>query len=91
MVICIFGKMQKDIPNTVGCLGKKEIDRVFRGGQVAVHAVCNKALRIVYMGRCFPGIIGKLNFMARCTEMGGRRSYHRIIRHGEKRKADHNA
>ena len=60
-VLC---KMDEDILDAVGGFGVKKVEGVMGRGQMAVHAVRHKPLGIVHMGRGFPGVVGKLNFMA---------------------------
>jgi hypothetical protein len=58
---------------------------------MAIHTVGHKALSIVDVGGCFPGVVGVLNLVTRCTELGGRGSYHRVIGNAKQRKSDENA
>lgn len=64
MVILILEKMYGDIFNAVNRLAEKKVDGIVRHGQMAIHAIRDKSLRIVDMGGGFPGIIGKLDLMA---------------------------
>jgi hypothetical protein len=64
MVVLILQKMHGDIFNTMNRLAEKKVDGIVRHGQVAIHAIRDKSLCIVDMGRSFPGIISKLNLMA---------------------------
>ncbi len=57
----------------------EKIKRVLWGRQMAIHTVGNKALGIVDVGGCFPGVVGKLNLVTGGTEFGGRGPYHGII------------
>jgi hypothetical protein len=67
---CILRKMDDNILNAVGGFGIKEIKGVMRGRQMTVHAIGHKALGIIYMGRSFPGVVGKPNFMAGGAKLG---------------------
>jgi hypothetical protein len=43
---------------------------------------------IVYMGGCFPGVIGILDFMTGCTKLRGRCPDHGVVTDTEKGKPD---
>ena len=84
-VIGAIGEMDEYIFDAVSSLGVKEIDRILRGRQMAVHTVSDKPLGIVYMGGGFPTVIGGSNFVTGRTETGSGRSGHGIISEAENR------
>jgi hypothetical protein len=69
-VIGPIGKMNKYIFDAVDRLCIEEIYCILGGRQMAVHAIGDKSLGIVYMGRCLPGVYGRLNLMAGGAESG---------------------
>jgi len=91
MIIFILNKMDKNIFDAVPGLGIKEIKRVVRCRQMTVHAVGHKSLGVIDMTGGLPSIVGKLNFMAGGTKLGGCGPHHRIVGQAEKRKTDHDA
>lgn len=64
VVVFILGKMNNDVLDAVRCLGIKKVEGVLWGWQMAIHTIRNKALRIIHMGGCFPGVVSKLDFVA---------------------------
>jgi hypothetical protein len=64
VVIVVQGKkVDEDVFDAVGRFGVKKIDGVMRSRQMAIHAVCDEPLSVVYVGGRFPGIVGKLNLV----------------------------
>ena len=55
---------------------------------MAVHAVSDKSLRIVDMCGGFPGIVGRLDFVAGGAELRRRGADHRVVGNAENRKTD---
>jgi hypothetical protein len=49
VIIFVLHEVHDNIFDTVCCFGIKKIESVVRGGKVAVHAVRDKTLGIVYM------------------------------------------
>jgi hypothetical protein len=86
-VLC---KMNKDVLDTMGGFGIKELNRVVGRGQMTIHAVGDKALGVVGVGGCFPGIVGELDFMTGGTKLRGGGPYHCIIGDAENGKGDNN-
>jgi len=73
LLVVIFSahKMNNDVLYAMGGLCIEKIERICRRRQVAIHAIGHKSLGIVGMGGGLPGVVGKLNFMAGRTELGG--------------------
>lgn len=46
---------------------------------MAVHAISHKPLGIVYVGRRFPGIVGKLDFVAGSAELRCGSAHHGVV------------
>ncbi len=69
VVVFVLCEMNNDIFNAMGGLGVEKIEGVLWGWQMAIHTIRNKALRIIYMGGCFPGVVSKLDFMAPGAEL----------------------
>jgi len=92
VVICFrpLGKMAPDILYAMSCLCIEKAESILRGRQVAVHAIRHKSLGIVDMGGRFPGIVSKLDFMARCAKLRCRCPDHGVIRNTENGKTDDN-
>ena len=88
MIIFIHGEMDDDVFDAVECFCIEKIKGVMGGGQVAVHAVRHKALGIVYVGRCLPGVVGKLDFVAGCAEFRGGCAHHGVVGDTEYREGD---
>ena len=78
-VVFTLHKVNKDIFDAVEGLLVEKIKRIVRSRQMTIHAIGHKALGIVDMGGCFPGVIGGLNLVTGGTEFGGRGSYHGVI------------
>ena len=72
-------------------LGIEKIEGIVGSRQVTIHAVRHNPLGIVYMGGGFPCVVGKLNFMTRGAELGGRGADHGIIGNAKERKRNQNA
>ena len=87
----VLGKMNENVFNSMGGLGKKEVECIVGCRQMAIHAVGYKSLGVVYMGGSFPGFHGKLNFVAGGAKLGRGSADHRLIGNTEKRKGDQNA
>ena len=85
VVILALEKMDEDVLGTVKGFGIEEVKGVVGSRKMTIHAVGNKPLFIVHMCGGFPGVVGKLNFMAGCTEIGGRGSDHGVVSDAEKR------
>lgn len=90
-VIRTVYKVDKNIFKTVIGFGIKEIKRILGRRQVTVHAVRDKSLGIIDMGRGFPAVVGRLDFMARGTESRGRCPNHGIIGQAENGKCNQDA
>lgn len=58
---------------------------------MAIHAIGYKALGIIDMRGCFPGVVSELNFMAGRTEYGRRGSHHGLIGDAKKGQGDEDA
>ncbi len=58
---------------------------------MAIHAVSHKSLGIVDVGGGFPGVVGELNLMAGCAELGRGCPDHGIIGHAENREGNDNS
>jgi hypothetical protein len=84
-VLC---KMNVNIFDTVYRFGVKKIECIVRGGKVTVHAVRYKALGIVDVCGCFPGVVCISDFVAGCAKLGCRSPDHGVITETEKGKCD---
>jgi ABC-type transporter Mla maintaining outer membrane lipid asymmetry permease subunit MlaE len=69
----------------------EKIQRILRRRQVTIYAVGNKALAIVHMSGCFPGVVSESNLMTGCTEFGSGGSHHGVISIAEKGECDENS
>ena len=87
----VLGKMNKDIFYAVGGFRKEKIECVMWGREVTVHTVCDKTLGIIDVGGCFPGVEGKLNFMAGSTKLGGGCANHCVVGKAKQRESDQDA
>ena len=63
-IIGSIGEMDEYIFYAVGRLCIKKVNCILRGRQVTVHTIRDKSLGVVYMGRGFPRVKGRLNFVA---------------------------
>jgi len=88
VVVFILCEMNNDILNAMGGLGVEKIEGVLWGWQMAIHTIRNKALRIIYMGGCFPGVVSKLDFMAPGAKLRCGGSHHGEVSHTKKREGD---
>jgi len=91
MIVFILDKMNDHIFDAMNGLGKEKIIHILRGGQMTIHAIRNKALSVIGMCRCFPRVIGKLNFVAHGAKLGCRCADHGVVADAEKRKSDNDA
>ena len=91
MVVFIHGEMDDDVFDAVGGLCIEKIEGIMGGGQMTVHAIRHKTLGIVHMGRCLPGIIGKLDLVAGGTEFGRGCAHHGVIGNTEYGKGNDEA
>jgi len=69
--------------------GKKEIECLVRGRQVAVHAVGHESLGIVDMGGRSPGNHGRFDLMAQGTKIRSGGAHHGIVGHAEQGESDY--
>ena len=83
--------MDDQIFNAVESFGIEKIKSILGCWEMAVHAIGNKSLGIVYMGGCFPGIVGKLNFMAGSTKLRSGSPCHGIVGDTEYGEGDDNS
>ena len=90
MVIIRPQKMYEYVFYAVDCFSVKKVHRIVRRGQMAIHTICHKPLRIIDVSGGFPRIVGKLYFVAGCTKSRCARAHHCIIGHAENRKGDEN-
>ena len=86
----IHHEMRDDVFDSMHSLHIEEIHRVMRRRKVTIHAVRYKALKVVHMRRCLPGIVGPLDFVARCAELRSACPHHGVVCHAEDWKTDHN-
>ena len=86
ILIHVLSEMDNDVFYSMDRFGKKEIEGIMGGGQMAVHTVGHKPLGIVYVAGGLPGLDGKLNFMAGSAELRGRSPHHGVVGDAEKRK-----
>jgi len=91
MVIFAACKMDDDILYAMGCFYIEKIKGILGCWEVTIHAIGYKSLGIIGMGGCLPRVVGKLNFVARSTKMGGRGPLHSEICNTEKGKGNNNA
>jgi len=84
-VLC---KMDVNIFEAVHGFGVEKIDSVMRGREVTVHTVRYKALGIVDMSGCFPGVVCIFDFVTGCTKLRRRCPDHGVITKTEKGKSD---
>lgn len=86
-----LSKVNDDIFNAVGGFSVKEIKGVMGGREMAIHAICNKALGVIDMGRGFPSVVGELNFVTGGAKLGCRCPDHGVVADAENWKADDDA
>jgi hypothetical protein len=79
MIIFLLHKMNNDVFDAVGSLRVEKVEGMVWGGQMTVHTVGHKSLRIIRMCGGFPGVVSKLNFMAGCAELGRGSPDHGVI------------
>jgi hypothetical protein len=87
----VLSEMNDDIFYSVYRLRVEEIECVMGSWEVTVHTVCDKTLGIIDVGGCFPGVEGKLNFMAGSAKLRSGRTNHCVIGNAKQRKSDHDA
>ena len=87
-IIRLPREVNHDILDAMGRLGKKEIEGIMGSGEMAVHAVGDKALGIVDMGGHFPCLISRFNLVAGGAESGCRSPDHGIIGDAEQGEGD---
>jgi hypothetical protein len=86
VIVFILEKVNQDILGAMECLGVEKIEGVVWGRKMTVHTVGYESLRIVYMGRGFPCVVGKMNLMTGGAESGRRSANHSVVREAEERK-----
>ena len=79
VVILALEKMDEDVLGTVKSLGIEKVNGVVGSGQMAIHAVGHKALFVVHMSGCLPGVVGKLNLVAGGTKLGRGCADHGVV------------
>jgi hypothetical protein len=79
VIILVLGKVDDNIFDPV------------KGWQMAVHTVRHESLGIVYVGGCLPGIVGKLDLVARGAKPGRGSTHHGIVGYTENRKSHNDA
>jgi hypothetical protein len=87
-VIRFSEEMNKDIFDAMPGFRIEKIERIMGGRKVTIHTVRHKTLGVIDMGGRFPGIEGRLDFVAGSTKLRGRCTNHRIIGYAEGRKTD---
>ena len=89
--VCSSKKVNKHILYAVPGFCIEKIERVMGRRQMTIHTVGHKPLCIVHMRGRFPGIIRRLNLMARGAKLGGRSPNHGVVEYTEQWERDHNA
>jgi hypothetical protein len=75
VIIFILRKMNNKVLYAVKGFTVEEVDCILGCRKMAIHTIGHKPLGIIGMGRCFPCIIGELNFMAECTKARSRSAH----------------
>jgi hypothetical protein len=89
-IIFTLDKVNEYVFNAVQRLLIEKIKGIVGSRQMAIHAVGHKALGIVDMGGGFPGVVGRLDFVAGGAKFRGRSADHCVVAHAEQRKSDDN-
>jgi hypothetical protein len=88
LIVPVLQKMNGNVFHAVPGLCIEEVHGIMRRGQVAVHAVCYKAMGIVHVGRGFPGFVGELYLMAPGTKLRCCGANHGVVNQAENGKGD---
>lgn len=90
-IIFILGKMDNDVLDAMNRFSVEKVDHILGRGKMAVHTIGNKSMGVIEVGRGFPGVYGKADFMAGSAEFGCGSADHGKVGNTEQRKCDQNA
>jgi hypothetical protein len=83
MIVLFLNKVNNNIFDAMEGFLVEKIKGVVGSREMAIHTVGDKALGIIYMGGCFPGVVSILYFVTGGTKLRGRCSHHSVISDAE--------